>query len=108
MGYREINRSEPNDKQGDKARVWAGKTNENMKELFSRCFVLNGVKVSRESYDPLDTKFDEFKLDDELKGWVDPMTKTRRVEGVVLQLPFVWPGDVDDENKFFITNDANR
>jgi hypothetical protein len=108
MGYREIDRSQANDGQGDDARTWSGKTNENMKELFSRNFMLNGVRVSRESYDPSDLKFDQFIQYDELTGWEDSVAKTRRVSGVIMQLPFTWPDDIDDEAKFFITNDRNR
>ncbi|WP_422858767.1 hypothetical protein ACOKFD_15610 [Flagellimonas sp. S174] len=108
MGYREIDRSQPNDGNGDDARTWAGKTNENMKEVFSRNFVLNDTMVSRRSYDPLNLGFDEYRVDDEVKGWENIGTKTRWVEGIVLLGGFTWPTDIDDETKFFITKDRNR
>ncbi|WP_435624469.1 hypothetical protein [Flagellimonas sp.] len=116
MGYQEINRSTPNDGNGDDARTWAGKTNENMKELHSRAFVLNDVLVSRRSHDPNNLHFDKFLVDDRLEGWENIGSKTRWVEGIVLSTtepvdssdPFVWPTDIDNEAKFMIIDDINR
>lgn len=105
MAYREINRSQPNDGLGDDARTWSGKTNENFKEIFSRSFLLDGFEVSRNTYDPNDLGFDEFRNDDVFKGWYDN-TKKRWVEGVVLDATNLnMPTDIDDRAKVFIIND---
>ncbi|AGO49139.1 structural protein [Cellulophaga phage phi39:1] len=107
MAYREVNRSQPNDGLGDDARTWAGKTNENFKEVFSRGFTLFGFLVSRFSYDPLVLNFDKFVEGDKVQGW-ENSDKLRWVEGIVLSTGISLPGDLDDENKFFITNDKLR
>lgn len=105
MAYREIDRDQPNTKQGDDARTWAGKTNENMKELFSRMFLLGDWMVTRWSYDPNTLSFGAFKDDDYIRGWANG-AKTRWVEGVILDADgFSAPDDLADPTKFFITNE---
>ncbi len=107
MGYLEIDRSSPNDGQGDDARTWAGKTNENMKELYSRSFKFNDTIVSRLVFDPNDLGFDEYRDGDKVAGWVVP--NERWVEGIVLDATaFTWPADIDDNAKFLKTADAEK
>ncbi len=106
MAYREINRSEPNDGLGDDARTWAGKTNENFKEVFSRGFTLSGFLVSRITYDATETSFDAFKENDMVRGWEDSTVKDRFIEGIVLVSGCVLPDDIDDATKFLITNET--
>ncbi len=105
MAYQEINRSTPNDGLGDDARTWAGKTNANMKELFSRNLAIGNTLVRRITYDPNNLSFNAYKTDDKVEGWAVP--GLRYVEGVVLNASsFTWPDDIDDTSKFLITNDV--
>lgn len=106
MAYREIDRSTPNSGNGDNARTWAGKTNENMKELFSRAFKLGDTLVRRWDYDPNDLGFDEYREDDKLEGWA--VQGERYVEGIVLDASFTWPADIDDRSKFLKINDTEN
>jgi hypothetical protein len=108
MAYREINRSTPNDDLGDDARIWAGKTNENFKEVFSRAFMLSGFLVARLTYDPAVLGFTAFKIDDVVKGWENVSTKERWIEGIAMQNGISLPADIDDETKFFIINEKLR
>lgn len=109
MGYNEIFLgTQANDGSGDDARTGGGKINSNFKELYSTLFVWNNLFISRRTFDPQNLKFEEFVAEDKVEGWEDVTTKNRRVEGIVLQLPFVWPDDIDNEAKFFITNDRRK
>lgn len=100
MAYQEIDRSSPNDGQGDDARSWSGKTNENMKELYSRNFKLGDTMVHRRDYDTLIPSFAAYKAKDRVDGFVDP-AETHFVDGIIRTVPFIWPDDIDDTDKFF-------
>lgn len=111
MAFREIFRSTKNDGQGDDAYVWAGKTNENMKELFGLRFPLGDTLVSRLQYDSADPSLDAYKDGDKVEGWA--VDGERYVEGKILDAAnFTWPDDIDyrDGNgkntRFFKTLDV--
>lgn len=106
MAYLEIDRSTPNDGQGDDARTWSGKTNENMKELFSRSFIRDQWLVSRWVYDPANLSFDAWLNGDKLQGWADPGTKTRWVSALILDaVNLDLPTDLDNAAKVLLLID---
>lgn len=98
----------PNDGLGDGGRTGAQKINAMLDEVFytnfvkddqwhvTRRVVTGGVLTGAAQT--------AWKVDDHVKGWVDNITKERWVEGVVLDDTIALPADVDDEAKFFITN----
>ncbi len=100
MALQEIDRSTANDGLGDDARTWAGKTNDNMKELFSRCFKLGNFLVQRWDYDPNALSFDAYKLNDKVEGFVDT-EKTHFISGIILDASIDIATEYDDTTKFF-------
>jgi hypothetical protein len=104
MAYLEINRSTPNDEQGDDAREWAGKTNENMKELFSRSFVRSQYIVTRWVYDPAALNFTGWANGDKIEGWA--VSNTRWVSALLLDTTGInLPTDLDDPAKVLLLID---
>lgn len=99
----------PNDGLGDGGRTGAQKLNAMLDEVFYTSFVKDdqwhvtrrvvtgGVLTGAAQTD--------WKLDDHVKGWVNKVTKERWVEGVVLDDTIALPADVDNQAKFFITNE---
>lgn len=104
MAYLEIDRSTPNDEQGDDARTWAGKTNENMKELFSRSFVRSQYIVTRWVYDPDNLRFTTWLDGDKIEGWA--VTNSRWVSAIILDATAIsLPADLDDPTKVLLLID---
>lgn len=58
------------------------------------------VKRTVENYD-----FTVLLEMDKIEGWEDESAPTRWIEGIVLDDTIVLPADIDDVNKFFITNE---
>jgi hypothetical protein len=110
MSYQEINiGNQPNDGLGDGARTGAGKINEMFHNRFTTIFIKdNRWLVTRRLYNQADTDIISWRVDDKVEGWHDPATKSRWVEGIILDdtinLSGESPADVDDSAKFFITN----
>lgn len=106
-GYQKINLgNEPNDGLGDSGRAGGAKINAMNQELFESTFVnSSGVRVTRFVLDPANTNLTGYRVDDKCERWEDTATKVRWVEGIVIGLPFVFPDDIDDNSKFFITNE---
>jgi hypothetical protein len=109
-GYQKINLgNEPNDGQGDSGRAGGAKINAMNQELFESTFVnSDGVRVSRFVLDPGNTDLRSYRVDDKCERWENTSTKERWVEGIVLDDSFVFPDDIDDTNKFLITNEKLR
>lgn len=107
MGYQEIGvGNQPGDGQGDSGRTGGQKLNSMLKELYEQSFMkAPGLKVSRTVSNPGNTDLTAFRADDICEGWEDTANKVRWIKGVVLDPTFVWPDDIDNESKFFITND---
>lgn len=95
----------PGDNLGDGGRTGGIKINNNFKELFFIGFVKDGFNISRTHYNSDDETPTNYKVDDVVKGWADPDDKTRWVEGVILDATIELPADIDDADKFFITNE---
>lgn len=100
--------NQPDDGLGDGGRTGGAKLNAMLDELFYISFVKDDLwHVTRRAVTGgilTGAAQVNWKVDDHVKGWVDPGTKERWVEGVVLDDTIVLPDDVDDDAKFFITN----
>lgn len=101
--------NQPNDGLGDSGRTGGAKINAMFRELYEMSFTRgDGVRVERSVSDPANQDLESFRIDDICKRWVDPVARDRYVEGIVLDASFVFPDDVDDENKFFKTVEKLR
>ena len=106
-GYQKINLgNQPNDGLGDSGRAGGAKINTMFQEVFETTFVnTDGVRVSRFVLNPAEADLTSYRVDDKCERWEDVATKERWVEGIVLDDTFVFPDDIDDAAKFFITNE---
>jgi hypothetical protein len=111
MGYQPINLgNQPNDGLGDGARTAGGKINAQFQELFFITFLKdNRWRVERNNFSAAVPDPTNYRVDDRVSGWANPSTKSRWVEGVVLDATINLsgndPADLDDSAKFFITNE---
>lgn len=110
-GYNPINLgNQPNDGLGDGGRTGGQKINAMFQELFYTSFRKDGRIVERFVNDPANPTATNYKANDIVRGWADPTTKTRWVEGAILDpaidLSGDNPVDLDDVSKFFLTNDV--
>lgn len=110
MALQELNLgNQPNDGLGDSGRAGGAKINTNFKEIYEHTFIKdNRCFVTRHVSDVGNTDLTSFRVDDKVAGWqdnTDAASKIRWVEGLVLDASFVFPDDIDDNNKFFLTVD---
>lgn len=103
-GYNPLNLGNlPGDDNGDDARTGGAKINAMFLELFNLASVtINGFRTLKA--DPIAGDPEVHQDGDKVEGWVDPPTNSRWVEGVIIGNATTLPDDVDDDAKFFITN----
>lgn len=110
MSYNPINiGNQPNDGLGDGARTGAGKINLMFHNRFSTVFIKDQRwLITRRFYDQVNNDLTGWRVDDKIEGWADPATKSRWVEGIILDVTISLtgenPADIDDPSKLFITN----